>query len=66
MFQVENFIRSAGSPGSPWPIDALRANFEVDLTGSKLISFASSGLEKRNGAKIIAITWLEKKVIYEK
>ena len=54
-------LRSPGSPGSPWPIDALRANFEVDLTGSKLISFAPSRREKRNGAKIIAVTWLEKK-----
>ena len=53
-------LRSPGSPGSPWPIDALKANFEVDLTESKLISFALSGREKRNGAKIIAVTWLEK------
>ena len=35
---------------------ALRANFEIDLTGSKPISFAPSGREERNGAKIIAVT----------
>ena len=60
-------LRSPWSPGSSWPIHALRANFEVDLTGSKLlgISFAPSWREKHIGAKIIDLSRLEK-VIHEK
>ena len=53
-------LRSPGLPGSPWPIHAVRANFEVDLTGSLL--FDPSWREKRNGTKFIALSWWEKKL----
>ena len=64
MSSAKCYLGSPGSPGSSWPLHALRANFEVDLTGSKLISFAPSWREKRIGAKIVALSWLEKKNVF--
>ena len=59
MFQVQNFTQVT------WVTLTHRCpegKFWSWPTGSKLISFAPSGREKRNGAKIIAVTWLETKL----
>ena len=47
-------LKLPGSPGSLDPIYALRANFKVDQTDSKLMAFNRSWRDKRSGAKIIA------------
>ena len=49
-------------PGSLDPIYARGQIFKVNLTGSKLMSFDPSWREKRNGAKIIALSWLGQKL----